>query len=234
MPVRWAVLPPGAQPEAARANLRWAGFGDRTVVWSAGEPAAAGAERWGTARAEPALVTQVGRAFRDAFPDVPVLLDHGRHLVVDDGGALRGRVDTCWRIVPLPANTVVVGVAAATAVRVDPLAAQVVASLSLQRYADDIGWLAALHTRHSLSAGFARAADRVEAALDGLGLATRREPVDVGGGRSENVVGDLAGTGGGLVVVTAHLDSVNLAGGPPRSTGHRRPSCWKAPRSPGR
>ncbi len=43
-----------------------------------------------------------------------------------------------------------------------------------------------------------------------------RTPVTVGAGHSANLIGDRAGIGSdrGLVIVTAHLDSINLAGGP--------------------
>jgi Zn-dependent M28 family amino/carboxypeptidase len=50
-----------------------------------------------------------------------------------------------------------------------------------------------------------------------LGYKTTRLPITVGAGHSENLVGDRPGRGPaprGLVVVTAHLDSINLAGGP--------------------
>jgi Zn-dependent M28 family amino/carboxypeptidase len=49
-----------------------------------------------------------------------------------------------------------------------------------------------------------------------LGYQTSRMPITVGAGHSANLVGDRAGVGPnrGLVIVTAHLDSINLAGGP--------------------
>ena len=52
----------------------WVRLGDQVFE----SPTGAG-ERTG----RPGLVTQVGRSFQAAHPQVPVLLDHGRHLVVD-------------------------------------------------------------------------------------------------------------------------------------------------------
>jgi len=56
------------------------------------------------------------------------------------------------------------------------------------------------------------AADRMVA----LGYTVSRMPITVGAGHSANLIGDRAGTGStrGLVIVTAHLDSINIAGGP--------------------
>ena len=77
-------------------------------------------------------------------------------------------------------------------------------------------WLARRPTRHSLSDGFRQAADRAAAVLTALGYVTSRLPVAVGGGQSANVVAERAGsaTSRGVVLVTAHLDSINIAGGP--------------------
>jgi hypothetical protein len=165
------------------------------------------------------LVTQVGRAFQDAHPQIPVILDHGRHLVVDGGRTLRQKADTCWRVEPLPPDTTVVDRPDLRAGPADPVAAELVAAVSRAPYQDDVTWLAQLPTRHSLSDGFRQATDRAAAALSGLGYATSRFPVAVGGGQSANVIAERIGTASasasrGVVVVTAHLDSINIAGGP--------------------
>ncbi|MFI5893459.1 M20/M25/M40 family metallo-hydrolase [Actinoplanes sp. NPDC051513] len=167
----------------------------------------------GTARSELSLVTQVGRAFQQAHPRIPVILDHGRHLVIDGGKTLRQKEDTCWRVEPLLPGVTVVDRPARHPGRVDPIAAGLVAAVSRPPYEADTTWLAQLPTRHSTSAGFGQAADRAAAALDALGYATSRFPVTVGGGRSANVIAEKAASPD-VVVVTAHLDSVNIAGGP--------------------
>jgi Zn-dependent M28 family amino/carboxypeptidase len=49
-----------------------------------------------------------------------------------------------------------------------------------------------------------------------LGYQVTRVPITVGAGHSADLIGDRAGVGvdRGLVIVTAHLDSINIAGGP--------------------
>ena len=208
--IRWAVLParrasarvrpagvPGTAPYEAR-------IGDRTIVWSASTIDAGtvagpayGDVRSGTARSVLSLVTQVGRAFQDTHPRIPIILDRGRHLVIDGGKAL-------WQK-PVP-----------RAGRADPVVAGLVAAVSRAPYEADVTALAQLPTRHSLSTGFGQAADRATAALTALGYATSRFPVSVGGGQSANVIAERTGSAAaprGVVVVTAHLDSVNVSGG---------------------
>lgn len=182
----------------------------------------------------PVLVTQVGRSFQQQHPDVPVLLDHGRHLVValpdpelphfplpdaavdDAAGAAAGHLD--WRLDPLPEDgAVVVSRPAAAARALDPLTADLLAALSPEDFLRTLTSLATSSTRHSLSAGFRQAADSLAATLTGRGFAVTRPAISVGSGSSSNVVAELPGSGAGarsVVVLTAHLDSVNLAGGP--------------------
>jgi len=57
------------------------------------------------------LVTQNGRLIQEDHPDVPVLVDRGRHLVVDlppeRAAQLAGAGGACWAVRPLPARAVV-------------------------------------------------------------------------------------------------------------------------------
>ena len=86
---RWAVGPAARSAPAgppAPAAPHWARLGDSVVVWSSASDAASRVERVGAPPARAAglaEVIQVGRAFQDDHPDVEVLVDHGRHLVVD-------------------------------------------------------------------------------------------------------------------------------------------------------
>jgi hypothetical protein len=183
-------------------------LGDQTFEWDE-----SGAARTGT----PMLVTQVGRSFQQQHPDVPVLLDHGRHLVVDlpDGDLPDGHAD--WRAVPLPADGVVVARRRPTARAVDPVTAELVGALSADAFLEHLTFLAGLPTRHSLSSGFRQAADHASGVLADLGFGVSRPTITVGSGSSSNVVADRPGTGKsprGVVLMTAHLDSINLAGGP--------------------
>jgi hypothetical protein len=183
----------------------------------------------------PALVTQVGRSFQQQHPDVPVLLDHGRHLVVTlpdpelpnvplpeagegtrNGEADAGHPD--WRVSPLPGDgSVVVHRPAAAARAPDRVTTELLAAMSQDSFAATLSFLAGLSTRHSLSAGFRQAADHVAALLTDRGFAVGRPAITVGAGSSSNVVADRPGAGEGargVVLLTAHLDSINLAGGP--------------------
>ncbi len=189
----------------------WARLGDQALEWDA-------AGRGGA----PALVTQVGRSFQSSHPEVPVLLDHGRHLVVAMPAAGRAALEEPgehlhWRIDPLPAGTVVVDRPRPARRAADPPTADLVGQLSQQSFEQELAFLAGLPTRHSLSAGFRQAADQVSDRLTDLGFAVTRPEITVGTGSSLNVVADRPGSQAGdrgVVLVTAHLDSINLAGGP--------------------
>ena len=209
-----------ADPETVR-RVR---FGDDVFEWDESATARTG---------RPALVTQVGRSFQQQHPDVPVLLDHGRHLVVTlpdldlphvplpEGGTQDAEVDAGhpdWRVTPLPGDgAVVVHRPAAAARAPDAVTTELLTALSQDSFAGTLAFLAGLATRHSLSAGFRQAADHVAALLTDRGFAVSRPAITVGAGSSSNVVADRPGSGEGargVVVLTAHLDSVNLAGGP--------------------
>jgi hypothetical protein len=193
----------------------WVRLGDQVFE----SPPGAG-ERIG----RPGLVTQVGRSFQAAHPQVPVLLDHGRHLVVDlsaldESAGARGPDDghADWRVEPLPFGTVVVDRPPPVARAVDDDTTALLARLSPQSFDETMRFLTGLPTRHSWSAGFREAADWASARLVAAGFAVTRPSITVGSGSSSTVIGDRPGTATGdrgVVLVTAHLDSINLAGGP--------------------
>ncbi|GIG21779.1 hypothetical protein Cch01nite_25030 [Cellulomonas chitinilytica] len=199
----------GERGPAFRARV-----GGREIRWDVAPDGDAGARAPGTTRtAALRLVTQVGRAFEDAHPGVRPIVAHGRHLVVD-GSVDLGSTDH-WRVMPLPNGIAIAEPSTAAPARLDDSARALADAVDAEAFRSDVAWLAGLPTRHSLSDGFAQALDESQSRLDALGYATRREPVTVGAGGCENLVADRSGDGGGgLVVVTAHLDSVNLAGGP--------------------
>ncbi|MFF0345975.1 M20/M25/M40 family metallo-hydrolase [Kribbella sp. NPDC004875] len=207
--VRYLVVPTAEVAGGARS----AEFGEQTIVWVPAE------QRLGRAsRTVPGLllVTQVGRSFQDEYPGVTPLLDHGRHLVISAADKPRKRSNQCWRIEPLRPNTTIVETRAVSAARADPDVADLVGALSMTSYRNDLTWLASLPTRHSLSTTFTQAMDFAADRMVALGYQVGRTPITVGGGRSADLIGDRAGVGTnrGLVVVTAHLDSINIAGGP--------------------
>ena len=225
----WALLPASA---GLPQEVAWSRFGDELLVWAAdGDERLLRlrerARRSGRAGAL-ALVTQVGAAFQQAHPEVAVVLDRGRHLVVDtttppslpEHRAHPAHEDgehRCWRVQPLPAGAVVVDRPRVPARRAAAGVLELLGRLSAASFDADVRTLAALPTRHSLSPHHAGAAAWAGARLAASGFAVRSEVVAVGGGSSRNVVADRPGRGTGardLVVLTAHLDSVNLAGGP--------------------
>src|SRR4030095_7785528 len=72
-------------------------------------------------------------------------------------------------------------------------------------------------SRHSTGAGHAAAAAFARAQLDAMGYQTQQQTVAVTAGQTQNVIADKPGSGSAprrLTIVTAHLDSINLAGGP--------------------
>ncbi|MFC9692256.1 M28 family metallopeptidase [Kribbella sp. NPDC056951] len=216
MPVRYRVIPTAdlaptdeqgpKHGGVLRHDVQVARFGERSVVW--GEHVGRGS------RTAPGLllVTQVGRSFQDAFPDVKPVLDRGRHLVISAADKPRRRSNHCWRVETLQPGSVV-AVAGPFESRVDPAVAGLLAELTPASYQADVTWFASLPTRHSHSTSFVAAVDYAEQRMVALGYQTRRQPITVGTKPSQNLIGDRAGSGGGVVLVTAHLDSINLAGG---------------------
>ncbi|MEU4197352.1 M20/M25/M40 family metallo-hydrolase [Kribbella sp. NPDC026611] len=208
-PVRYLVVP---TVDAAR-GARSARFGEKTLLWVPAE------QRLGRAsRTAPGLllVTQVGGSFQAEYPDVTPLLDHGRYLVISSADRPRRRSNHCWRIEHLKPGTTVVDVPRLTPARTDATVADLVSQVDLPSYQTDLTWLAGLPTRHSLSATFTQAMDYADHKLVALGYQTARTQITVGAGHSANLIADRAGTGTNreLVIITAHLDSINLAGGP--------------------
>ncbi|WP_202868721.1 M28 family metallopeptidase [Kribbella antibiotica] len=154
----------------------------------------------------------MGRSFQDAFPEVKPLLDRGRHLVISAADRPKRRSNHCWRIETLRAGTVVDQPEVATA-RVDPVAAALVGQLDLASYQAEVTWLASLPTRHSHSASFVTAVEHAEQQMVALGYQTKRQSITVGTKPSQNLIGERAGTTNSVVLITAHLDSINLTGG---------------------
>jgi hypothetical protein len=126
--------------------------------------------------------------------------------------------ETCFGIQPLPRNAVVFDTRRSTGLRSEPRdwIQDLVTAVQQPSYQRDLETLASRHTRLSTSSDFAELAQWAEEQFAGFGFATRREFVSVNGRASRNVVADKSGRGPGprdLVVVTAHLDSINLEGG---------------------
>jgi peptidase M28-like protein len=172
------------------------------------------------------IVVQNGRLFQQEHPEVPVIVDRGRFLLVELDPRLARRLGregpTCYGVRPLGKNKVVFDVRAPSTARAAPVAwiQSLVDRISRPSFQADLARLVSFPTRFSTSAHYASAAAQARNQLTAMGYATKFQNITVNGGASRNVVADKKGAAPGarkLVLVTAHLDSINLQGGPAAS-----------------
>jgi FMN phosphatase YigB (HAD superfamily) len=226
-------LDPGAVEATMRtvtaAGASWTRLGDELVVTGAPQAVAAvvadPTTRADVAAGELRLVLQNGSLFQQEHPDVPVLAGSGRHLVVRWSAARQAAPhhgdEPCFAIRPMPLDTTVVARAAPVPAEARRAAAPAWVTECLDRlpgetFAAELRALVAFPTRLSTSPGFGYAADLARDRLTALGYQVSTEPISVDGGSSLNVIADKPGTGAlprSLLVVTAHLDSINIRGG---------------------
>ncbi|GFE71908.1 M28 family metallopeptidase [Chroococcus sp. FPU101] len=164
------------------------------------------------------LVIQKGRLFQKEHPDVPVLMDKGRFLVVELDSQQAQQWDKgdepCYAIRPLQDYPVVFQLRSPSATRlrasteIQNLVNQI-SQLSLQQ---TLQKLVSFPTRYSTSQFYTEAATWVKEQLDLLGYETRIDEITVRGEKSLNVIAQKQGKGTDnreLVILTAHLDSIN-------------------------
>lgn len=217
-------------------GANWAQFGEEFLFWAEDEQwndFAAYSERDGLSllnyerdidEADLHLVTQKGRIFQQVHPEMPVLLDKGRFLVVElnPEQARSASESNCvsYTIQPLERNTVVFELEAREGTgRRAPIAwvQTLVDNVTRSSFESALTHLVSYPTRYSTSTQYTSAATWAMAQLDGYGYSTRVEAVPVGASTSLNVIAEKNGSGiltRGLILVVAHLDSVNSAGGP--------------------
>ncbi len=168
------------------------------------------------------VVVQNGRLFQQHNPDVPVLHDRGRFLLVKldprKARELTDKHETCYGLVPLEENQVVFDSPQPPASRAPAPAIQAVVN-KIERAAFDssLNKLASFPTRHSTSVTFNEAVSWARMQLKDMGYSTRLQTISVNGQNSRNIIADKKGASSGarkVVIVTAHLDSINIAGGP--------------------
>jgi Zn-dependent M28 family amino/carboxypeptidase len=97
----------------------------------------------------------------------------------------------------------------------DPDVVALLDTISREGFVGDLSTITAHRTRRSDSAGFDEAATWAAGELERAGYAVSTQPVPRGGGRCRNVIADRPGAGPeprDVVLVTAHLDSINLSG----------------------
>jgi Peptidase family M28 len=216
-------------------DMPWVRIGSETLFLARDGGEAAAARQARTGRAGPAavieagppenryIVTQIGRLFQRAYPDVPILHDRGRYLIValdpERAKAIVAKPETDFVVRPLRENSVVFDVRqppptatrAARAAWIEALLERLERA-TLEAHLEH---LVSFPTRFSTSGDYAAAADWALERFRTMGYEVRLEPVAMPGGTTQNVIAERAGSAPeprGLVIVTAHLDSINLDG----------------------
>ena len=211
----------------------WVQFGEETVLLQDEPPEAIPVARSSRGARMPRreeqvtkdemfVVVQNGRLFQQHNPDVPVLHDRGRFLLVKldpkTARTLSDKHETCYGLVPLKDNHVVFESPSPRATRaLSPKIQAIVKKIDRAQFDSSLSKLASFHTRHSTSAFFKDAAAWARMQLKDMGYTTSLQTVKVNGGTTRNIIAEKKGSGSGVrkvAIVTAHLDSINLAGGP--------------------
>lgn len=218
-----------AEAMPLKPGVSWARFGNDKLMFS-DEPAEPRAATRGAripsrdeevTREQLHVVVQNGRQFQQHHPEVPVLHDRGRFLLVqldpDQAQKLRRKSETCYGIVPLEDEQVVFEERAPEAGRAPvPFIRALVDQAKRATLEPTLQKLVSFPTRNSTSSGFTSALTFMREQLTALGYQTRVQTVAVGTKSSKNLIADKPGVGSGtrkVVIATAHLDSVNLQGG---------------------
>jgi hypothetical protein len=229
-----------AADTSAAAGGWWVQFGDEILVYASDAKwetvsgklqefgavarAVTGEETGTVAKGKMHLVMQKGRLFQQENPDVRVILDKGRYLVVEmdkaDARKLMGRKQPCFHIEPLKENSIVFE-ARRKAVQPQSRDADIDAVLgevNQAAFEANLAHLVSYPTRLSNSADYREAAEWASAQLSVMGYSTTLEPVTLGASdESANVIASRSGSGSGprnRILVVAHLDSINHPGGP--------------------
>ena len=232
-------LPPDARAAGMEARglsgASWAQFGDQVLLYAddtEGEDLATRAGRTTLQLQEysiPAkrehmhIVVQNGRLFQQEYPDVPVILDRGRVLLVDIDPErvhqLEDKSHTCYGVSPLAPHHIVFAVrdlSVARAVRLDWIEA-LVNEVSRPSLEATLTHVVSFPTRYSTSAHYAQVVNWARDHLDMLNYTTQVQNITVNGSASHNLIADKLGSAVGprdVVLITAHLDSINIQGGP--------------------
>jgi Peptidase family M28 len=220
---------PGLRERSSNSGLSSIRFGsDEWLYGKERRGAKRGAREGGEEVAEGRLhvVTQVGDAFEREYPRVRVIANYGRHLLVDLPAATAERIaasrDLCFRVEPVRGDVEVFRVAKPeTATRRAGTAQAFVDAVTKSELEATVKALAAFNTRHSTSTTFVKAVELAEQRLRAAGYTPARANVKVGSKNSLNVIAEKRGGAANakVLIVAAHLDSVNLAGSSAKAPG---------------
>jgi hypothetical protein len=226
------------RPEAPGVSLdlppeaSWARFGDDLLLVSEETRGDELAERSGlpvrerqpeVEREHLHVVVQNGRLFQRENPDARVLLDRGRFLLVeldpDRVRRLEVKEETCYGVFPFGEKEIIFDVRArgAECAAPSPWVADLVDKVASSTLEADLTHLVSFPTRYSTTTDYADVAAWAGDQLEAMGYQTTLQDIMVDGSLSFNVIADREGrTDGarGVVLVTAHLDSINVEGGP--------------------
>jgi hypothetical protein len=214
-------------------GVSWVQFGEETLLYreEPEEPKAVATSTRGArmprreedvSREQMYIVIQNGRLFQQRNPEIPILHDRGRFLLAKidpkTARALSKKDETCYGLIPLEENHVVFESKEAPARRApSPASKALVNKIDRESLNATLTKLASFPTRNSTSAGFTDASTWARTQLNQMGYTTRTQSVTVNKGKSRNIIAEKLGKGSGtrqVMIVTAHLDSINLAGGP--------------------
>ena len=170
------------------------------------------------------LVLQKGRLFNMEYPEIPVLYDRGRFQLVaiePDEAKNLFNSDVCFSVRSLK-NQGVVFHQHSSIQRLPQISASeqdLVESVDANQFIAMLELLVGFQNRHSLSNNYLEVVDILREVLNNLGYATHIEPIDIFDrvnqfvGKSANLIAQKFGQNhpdARLILVTAHLDSVNL------------------------
>lgn len=170
------------------------------------------------------LVVQKGNLFERSHPEVPVLFNKGRFLVVKISPEQARDYatednDPCWSLSPLQDNSVIYEVRrlqSSERLEPTPWVQSLVDKLQRDSLKADLEHLVSFPNRFSTGEHFRAAAGWAKNQLQAMGFNTRLQTINVGGaGNSQNVIAEKPGSAVSArqcVLIIAHLDSVNHNG----------------------
>ena len=212
----------------------WARFGRETLLFNDDDEkygiASGGASRGArhprrqvnATREQLHVVVQHGRLFQRQHPDIPVLHDRGRFLLVQidppRARELQSERETCYGVMPLQPNQIVFDERERTGTEsADAAVVALAGRITRASVEANVAKLVSFGTRHATSAGFEAAAEFARHQFESMGYATTVQDVPAGAARTRNVIAvsvphDAANPR--IVIVAAHLDSINAHEGP--------------------
>lgn len=168
------------------------------------------------------VVVQNGRLFQQHYPNIPVFHDRGRFLLVkinpQEAEKLAEKGETCFGIIPVEEGQVVFEEHSASSTARAPVAfvQALVNQLNRARLEANLVTLTSFLTRNSTRPEYLSVSTQARLQLNQMNYKTRLQSINVNGSTSRNVIADKPGAGSnhrGVVIVTAHLDSINLQDG---------------------